>query len=213
MTHSIRIHSLVPYDRGGKARWLLTELGVDFQTRWVDRAKKEHESPEFLKLNPMGRVPVAEVDGRAIFESSAICASLADLYLDRGLAPALHAPERAQYQQWMYFAASTIDAFQARIMIIEDIPPGEVRQAKEKALFEDLQDALTALDRVLSRDSFLVGNCFSTADICVGYHLYFCMLWPELNAVIQEFPTVVAYLNRLKERPAAVESQVFTFDE
>lgn len=207
----IRIHSFVAYDRGAKARWLLTEMGMDFQNRWINREKKENESPEFLRLNPMGRAPVAEIGDQAIFESAAICAYLADLHLEKGFAPALSSPERASYQQWMYFAASTIDPVATRIMIIEDISAGEVRTQKESALLEDLRDAMIALDHTLSKNSYLVGNRFSAADICVGYHLYFCQLWPELDAVVQEFPNVVSYVKRLTERPAAIEAKVFTF--
>jgi glutathione S-transferase len=159
----------------------------------------------------MGRVPAAEIGNQAIFESSAICSYLADQYLDKGLAPALSSSERAIYQQWMYFAASTIDPVVARIMIIEDIPAGELRTQKESALLEDLRDAMIGLNHTLSKDSYLVGNRFSAADICVSYHLYFCQLWPELDAVVQEFPNVVSYMKRMMERPAAIEAKVFTF--
>ena len=70
----IRLHSLVPFDRSVKARWLLNEMGVTYEDRLLDREKKEHESPAFLKLNPMGRVPVLEIGDKVLFESGAICA-------------------------------------------------------------------------------------------------------------------------------------------
>jgi glutathione S-transferase len=202
-TSLIRLHGLVSYDRSAKARWLLNEMGVAYEDRWLDREKKENESPAFLKLNPMGRVPVAEVGDESLFESSAICAYLSDLYLEKGMAPALSSPDRAAYQMWMYFAAATVDAFQTRIMVIEDIPPGEVQRTKEKALQEELRDALEALDQTLAKSSFLVGNRFSTADICVSYHLYWLLLWPELKSVMDPFPRVGAYIERMIQRPAA----------
>jgi glutathione S-transferase len=209
----IRIHSLVTYDRGAKARWLLTEMGVPFQDRWINREKKENESPEYLRLNPMGRAPVAEIDDQTIFESSAICSYLADRFIEKGMAPALSSPERAKYQQWMYFAAATIDPIIARMMIIEDIPAGELRTQKESAMMEDFSDAMIALDSVLSKNSFLVGNRFSAADICVSYHLYFCSLWTEFNAVISKYPSVASYMKRLKEMPSAIQAKVFSYEE
>ena len=207
----IRIHGIAPYDRSGKIRWLLTELGIDFENRWLNHETKEYDSLEFLKLNPLGRVPVLEIGGRPMFESGAICAYLADRYLDRGLAPPLSSPERVDYQQWLYFAASTVDTFQTRIMIIEDIPPGGVQAEKETSLLADFRDGLGALDLVLAKNSYLVANRFSAADICVGYHLYWCKLWPEFAAILQLFPQVDSYLERLKNLPSAIKSEVFSY--
>lgn len=207
----IRLYGLASFDRGAKARWLLTEMGVKFEDHWLDRDKKEQESPAFLKLNPMGRVPVAEIGDQVLFESGAICAYLADLHLDKGMAPALSAPERAEYQKWMYFASATVDAIQGKIMIIEDIPPGEVHTAKEKALQEELRDSLEALDQVLSKSSFLVGNRFGAADICVSYQLFWLGLWPELKLVMDAFPRVGAYIDRMVARPVAQSAKVFNY--
>ncbi len=208
---SLRLHAIAHYDRSAKARWLLTELNVEFEERWLDREKREFESPEYLKLNPMGRVPTLELDGRPMFESSAICATIADLYLERGFAPALTAPERAEYQQWMYFAATTLDPMQSRIMIIEDIPAGELQKSKESALQTELSDAVRTLDQVLLKNDFLVANRFSAADICVSYHLNWLCLWPELEVCLQSSPSVLAYLERMKARPAAVRAKVFSY--
>lgn len=209
----LRLYGIRPYDRSGKVRWLMTELGLEFEDRWLDREKKEHEGAEFLKINPLGRIPVLEVDDQVIFESGAICSYLADRYPERKMAPPVSARERADYLKWMYFAASTLDVFQTRIMIIEDIPPGEIQATKERALQADLQDALEALDRVFVKDQFLVGNRFSTADICVSYHLYWCKLWPELSSVMQRFPRVGEYVERMKKMPSAVQSKVFSYQE
>jgi glutathione S-transferase len=213
MTHPmIRLYGIVPYDRSAKARWLLTELSIPFEDRWLNTEKKENESPEFLRLNPQGRVPVMETEEGAIFESSAILAFLADRHLERGMAPALDSPDRAIYQQWMYFGAATLDAIQARIMIIEDIPAGEVQKKKEADLVEILQDGMEALDRTLSKHSYLVANRLSAADLSVSYHLYWCTLWPELNAVVQKFPKVVDYLARLRQLPSAIKSKTFSYE-
>ncbi len=207
----VRIHSIAPYDRGAKARWLLTEIGVPFDTRWLDREKREHEGHDFLRLNPMGRVPVMEIGDQVLFESGAICAHLGDLFTDRGIAPPLGSPQRTDYQQWMYFAAATLDAFQARIMIIEDIPPGELQTSKLEALQSDLREALLALEQTLAKGPYLLGSRFTAADICVSYHLYWCRLWPELDEVFQDFSRVRSYLERLESMPSAVSAKVFSY--
>jgi glutathione S-transferase len=208
----IRLHSIFPYDRSGKARWLLTEMGVAFEDRWLDREKEEYNSLQYLRLNPMGRVPTMEIGDQSLFESGAICAVLADRFIEKGMAPALASPERTKYQQWMYFAASTVDTFQTRIMIIEDIPAGEIHSTKESALLTELGDALNTLDQTLAKDAYLVGSKFSAADICVSYHLYWCKLWPEMEVVMKKFPRVLSYLDRLEKMPSAVKSKIFSYE-
>jgi glutathione S-transferase len=207
------LYGLRPFDRSAKARWLLLEMGVPFENHWMNHEKKEHESEAFLKINPMGRVPALEVNGQAIFESGAICAYLADLFLEKGLAPALLSPARMDYQKWMYFAVATLDVFQTRIMIIEDMPAGEVQKEKETALRTELRDAMHTLDLTLNKNSFLVANRFGAADIAVSYPLFFCQLWPELKSVMIEFPNVMTYLERLEKMPSAIQSEVFSFRE
>ena len=207
----MRLYSFFPFDRSAKVRWTLTELGLPFEDHQLDREKSENTSEEYLRWNPMGRVPVLRIGDQAMFESAAICAHLADLHIDRGLAPALNSPDRAEYQKWMYFAASTLDVFQTCAMIIEDIPQGPVFTAKTQKLEEDLRDALTAMDRVLAKNEFMVGNRFSVADINLSYALYFQVLWPELAAIHAEFPRIGQYLERMKKHPTAVQAKVFSY--
>lgn len=211
--HKIRVYSLVPFDRSAKIRWLLTELGVPFEERKLNRDAKEHETPEYLKLNPLGRVPAIEIDDLVLFESGAICTHLSDLYSDRGIIPKSGTPDRGRYEQWMHFAHNFLDTMQAKIMIIEDIPAGEYQKTKEAGVQSDLEDACVALERVLAKDSFVVADRFSAADICLGYHLYFLRMWPELDQVIAKHPKVVAYVDRLKKMPSAVKADVFSFPQ
>ncbi len=209
-TH-FRLYGVATYDRSAKVRWLMSELGIKFETQWIDRETNGFEDPKFLKLNPMGRVPVLEFGDQGIAESGAICSYLADLHLDKGMAPKLDSPERAKYQQWMYFSCATLDAIQTRVMVIEDIPASPVHEEKLKALQSDLNDALTALDEVLMNASYLVANKFGAADICVGYHLYWLTLWPELDLVLKDFPRVIDYVSRLKNNPKATKLEVFNY--
>lgn len=207
----LRLHGFVSFDRSAKVRWLLTELGVPYQDKWVDRANKEHESADYLAINPMGRVPVLMIGDQPMIESTAICTYLADLHMEKGMAPALDSPLRPEYLQWIAFSAATLEPIQTRIMIIEDIPPGELYDSKFGSLASDLGDICVTLDRVLSRKKYLVGDRLSTADICVGYPIYFWNLWPELAAVVDQFPRVNEYIERLKSEPGAQKANVFSY--
>jgi len=198
------------YDRSGKIRWLLEELGVKHDDHWLDSEKGDLESESYLKVNPLGRIPAVTFDGVPMVESGAICAYLTDRYLEKGLAPALDSEQRKSYQQWMYFAVS-LDSFASRISIIEDIPAGDVLDQKLGAYITEVKDYVAFLGASLEKKDYLAGN-FSTADICVGYHLYIASLWPELNDIFESNKNVSAYLKRLKSRPAAQTSKVFSYE-
>ena len=207
----ITLYGFAHFDRSAKVRWLLEELGLPYENRWIDSEKKENEGADFLKINPLGRIPAIQIDGKNFSESSGICAYLADLYLDKGFAPALTSPDRPLYQQMMYMAASSMDPFIVRVMIIEDIPPGEIFKAKEAPLLAEVRDTSAFLNQMLSKNEFLVANRFSAADICVSYHLAFAMLWPELKVIVDEYPNLTQYLERMKKRPAAEKAKAFSF--
>lgn len=209
---NITLYGMIPYDRSGKVRWLLEEMGLPYQDRWLDRGKREHEAEAYLQINPMGRVPAVVIDERPMIESGAICAYLADLHPNKGLAPSMTSPERLEYQQWMYFSAATLDGFSGRIGIIEDIPPGAVLETKMSTFLSDVADAAITLDRALMNREFLTGS-FSAADICASYNLYFANLWPEIHAVFARHPRVLAYLEQMKQRPAAQRARIFSFKE
>jgi glutathione S-transferase len=213
MKNTIKIYGSGPYDRGAKARWLLTEMGVDFETTWLDVEGGALESPEFRKINPLGRVPAVEINGRAMFESGAICTYLADLYPEKGMAPKLNTPERMQYEQWMYFTMATLDVFMSRMMIIEDIAPGPVFQTKMETLLSDVETAFAHLDSVLSKNQFLVGNRLTAADISVSYHLFWCTFWPEFKTIIDQNKNLSSFLSRMRENPSARKVEVFSYVE
>jgi glutathione S-transferase len=207
----ITVYGVNHYDRGSKVRWLLQELGVPFENHWLNSDQGDfNEGSSYLKINPLGRIPAVTFDDRRMIESGAIVAYLADRFPEKGLAPAVTAKERLEYQQWMYYAVS-IDSFATRIGIIEDIPAGEVLNQKTERFIGEVKDLVGFLGESLQGREYLTGQ-FSAADICVGYHLYISSLWPEMNDVIESNPNVSAYLKRLKTRKAAQDAKVFSYE-
>jgi glutathione S-transferase len=98
-----------PQSRAVIARWMLDECGVDYQIVLVDLLKGEHKTPEFLGINPAGKLP-ALVDGDArIFESAAICLYLGDKFPEANLAPRIGAPERGRYLSLMVYSTSQVE--------------------------------------------------------------------------------------------------------
>ena len=97
------------FSRGVVVDWLLLELGIECERIEV-AFKTEMKTPEYLQMNPFGKVPVL-VDGDiVIYELGAICAYLADKFIDKGLAPALNDPKRGLYYRWLFFGAGPFAA-------------------------------------------------------------------------------------------------------
>src|SRR5690606_6632006 len=88
--------------------WLLIELGVGHELRMLDFDQREQASPDYLAINPQGRVPTLMLDGQVLTESAAIAMHLADLHPQAGLAPAPGTRERGDYYRWMFFCAYTL---------------------------------------------------------------------------------------------------------
>ena len=135
--------------RSARCRWVLQELQVPFEAVPVRLAQGEHQQPEFLKLNPYGRVPVL-VDGNLVLsESVAICLYLADHYADRGLIPVPGTPERAIHDQWLLFVTELEQPlWQIRRHTV--LYPAAKRLPAEVAIARDnFKKAAQVLDRAL----------------------------------------------------------------
>src|SRR5213080_3301256 len=107
MEKRMRLYEFAP-TRSIRVRWTLQELGVDFEAVTVNLVAGEHRRPEFLKLNPAGRVPVLVDDDLVLTESVAIVLYLAEKYSDKGLIPT-DLKERAQVNRWLLFAATELE--------------------------------------------------------------------------------------------------------
>src|SRR5215217_214213 len=93
-----------PRSRAAIAKWMLDECGADYEIVPIDLQQRQHKTPEFLRINPSGKIP-ALVDGASrIFENAAICLYLGDRFPEANLAPRLDAPERGRYLSLMVYS-------------------------------------------------------------------------------------------------------------
>ncbi len=185
--------------RSLRVLWGLHELGLDFEFVPINLLAGEARTPEFLALNPAGKLPVL-VDGDLVLtESAAIVMYLAEKYQDRGLLPGdLH--ERAQMYRWIMFAMTELEAPLWRIAKHTVLYPEHKRSPADIALArEDFCEMASVLDRHLEGRRFIVGETFSAAD-CVTAYL---MDWASEEALLEGFPQLQSYLDRMYARPTA----------
>lgn len=185
--------------RSLRVLWGLHELGLDFEFVPINLLAGEARTPEFLALNPAGKLPVL-VDGDLVLtESAAIVMYLAEKYQDRGLLPGdLHG--RAQMYRWIMFAMTELEAPLWRIAKHTVLYPEHKRSPADIALArEDFCEMADVLDRHLEGRRFIVGETFSAAD-CVTAYL---MDWASEEALLEGFPQLQSYLDRMYARPTA----------
>ena len=170
--------------RDAMVRWYLQELAVSYEYVPLDIRAEEHLKPEFLAINPMGKLP-AIVDGDfKLWESGAILLYLADKY-DKMPASS---EQQAQVIQWVLFANATLG-------------PGLFLEDRRDRQMPRL---LKPLNQILQNQSFLLGDELTVADIAVGYYLFMARFLLKLD--YSDYPAVVTYLESLSGRPAFRET-------
>ncbi|MEA5578674.1 glutathione S-transferase family protein [Anabaena sp. UHCC 0451] len=193
----------IPTTRAVRPRWLLEEMAIPYEMVRVTMAMTKE--PEYKQLHPHGKVPVL-VDGEAtIFESAAICAYLADKYLDKGFAPAPDSPHRAYYYQWLFYATATLEAPVEHFMfnILPNLPekllPGFIRsETSKQESYQWFQRVSEPVKEALHGKHFLVGNSLTAADVVVGGIL----LWAKKLGMMQPDDSLTEYIDNLMQRPA-----------
>ena len=183
---------------------VLLETGARFELVELSLERKQHQSPEYLKLNPNGRVPTLVVDGKdVIFESAAVCMYLADRHPAAGLAPAVDDPGRGLYLQWLTYMSNTLQpAYLHHYYADRYISnPEHAPEVAEKAR-EDLGVIWGRIDQAIGAGPYMLGERYSACD------LYLLMLstWQDaLPGLYQRFPNVKRCVDHVLQRPAVID--------
>jgi glutathione S-transferase len=172
------------FSRASIVRWYLEEFSLPYEFVLLDMKQGEHRGPDFLAINPFGKVP-AIVDGDfQLWESGAILLYLAD---KQGKLPT--DPEgRATYTQWVLFANSTL----ATALFVE--------ANRER----ELPNLLPPLERILQEHPFILGDEFTVIDVAIGSLLVFALLMVKMD--YSPYPAIADYVERIRERPAFIRS-------
>ena len=184
--------------------WLLIELGIGHELRMLDFDRREQKSPEYLAINPQGRVPTLVIDGEVLTESVAIAMQLADLAPDAGLAPPPGTPQRAAYYRWMLFCAYTLmPAYRGWFYPAEPAGEGNVARVRESSRAA-IESAWQQLDAHLAANGpYLLGTTRSAAD----FVLTMLMRWSRnMPRPSDAWPALHAHARRMKALPSFAEA-------
>lgn len=191
----IRLHHC-PQTRSMRALWLLHELDVEFDVV-VHPFDKSLRAPEYLALNPAGRVPALEIDGKAMFETGAIAQYLCEQFAPETLGRMPGHPERADWLVWLHYAETISQHVaaltQQHVALYDDAMRSPIVMRLEAAR---LGKCLTAVNEQLSGREYLLQSGFSAADIGVGQAIYMGRYFHSLAA----FPALNDWYERLSRR-------------
>ena len=187
-----------PMSRGRIVRWMLEEVGQPYRTELLDYATTM-KAPEYLAINPMGKVPALRHGDTVITESAAICAYLADAFPEAGLAPPHGSRLRGPYYRWLFFAAGPLEAAWTNQAMGFIVPPDKQRMSG----YGSFAAVIDVLEAAASSGPYLVGDSFTAADVLVGANLGFGLQF----GMIEQRAAFVDYVAHLTARPAAVRAK------
>jgi glutathione S-transferase len=187
---------------------VLEELGASYELVLVDRTKNAHHSPEYLKLNPNGKIPVLVDGALVLYETAAITLHLADTHAAAGLAPPMGTPERAQFYKWLMWLSNTLQAEMPLYFYSDrwaDTPEGAA-QLKRHAEAH-IAGMIDQLDAELAKHGgpWFLGERYSVLD---PYVLMLCRWTRGMARPARTLPHLGPYLQRLLARPAVQRAYV-----
>ena len=194
----LTLHDYLPSGNGYKVRLLLHQLGIPFRLVEHDVTKGGTRTPEFLALNPNGRIPLLQLqDGTALAESGAILCYLA---LDSALWPSQRL-ERAVTLQWLFFEQYSHEPYVAVARFVEHMAADSPRRAELPRLLEQGHAALTIMEAHLAGRTFFVGGRYGIADIALYAYTHVA---EEGGFDLQRYPAVRRWLAAVANQPGHV---------
>ncbi len=196
MTWSHTLFQLYYYPNNASLapHFLLHHVGADYELILVDKESNSQKSPDYLRLNPAGRIPTLVVNDQPIFESAAICIHICELYPESGLLPKIGDPKRPLFFQWLAFLTNTL---QAELMVKyyphrhtddESTIPNILAAQDDR-----IAEALAIIDAQLAHNDFLLGDKLSACD-------YFLFMLAEWSLPVPKSPMTFEHLARYLRR-------------
>jgi glutathione S-transferase len=193
----LTLYHIAP-SRSSIVHWMLEEVGEPFDIHLLSMKRGENRQPDYLAINPMGKVPALRHGDVVVTEASAICAYLADAFPKANLAAPIGDPRRGPYLQWLFFSPGCIEP-----AIMDRAFPRKESAPVAALGYGEFETVLDVVAKAVSKDQHILGRQFTAADVVIGSALR----WGMAFKLLPERPEFVAYVGRLAERPALKRSE------
>jgi glutathione S-transferase len=180
--------------RSSIALWMLEEVGEPYDIHLLSLKKGETRAADYLKINPMGKVPALKHGDTVITEAAAICTYLADAFPQAKLNVPVGDPRRGAYLKWLFFGPTCVEA-----AVIDRSFPRAGDPPRQALGYGDHEAVMNVLSDAVRNGPYLLGEQFTAADVVIGSGIR----WGMMFKGIPERPEFVAYAGRIAERPAA----------
>ena len=183
---------------------LLQEMQLPYELKLVDFSTNAHLDPDFLAINPNGRVPALVWEGSPMYESAAICMYLAEKYPESSLAPETTDPNRPLYYQWMSYLSTTIQEtlvqwFHPNDYLIDENAHTGLKKVAERRLNE----MWDVVNETISGSSYLLGEEFKACDA----YMFMLLCWQyELPSTPEKWPALDSYFWKIRKRPSVIRT-------
>ena len=178
--------------RSSITRWMLEEVGEPYDIHFLSLSKGDNRAPDFLAVNPMGKVPALRHGDVVITEGAAICTYLADEFPRAKLNVPVGDPRRGTYLKWLFFGPSCIEP-----AVTDRAFPRKEEPRRAMLGYGDFDTVMDVLAKAVGKGPYLMGEQFTAADVVIGSSLR----WGMLFKLLPERPEFVAYVGRLNQRP------------
>jgi len=179
--------------RSSIVRWMLEELGAPYDIHLLSLAKGEQSAPDYLAVNPMGKVPALKHGDAVITEAAAICTYLADEFPHARLNIPVGDPRRGPYLKWLFFSPSCIEA-----AVMDRAAPRKEEPRRSMVGYGDFDTVMDVVAKAVAKGPYIMGEQFTAADVVVGSMLR----WGMMFHLLPKRPEFAAYVGRLEQRPA-----------
>src|SRR5271169_3342618 len=184
--------------RSATALWMLEEIGEPYKLEVRRFDDGSLRTPEYLAINPMGKVPALKHGDAVITEAAAICCYLADAFPQAGLNIPIDDPRRGPYLKWLFFGPGAIEP-----AIMDRTFPRSGEAPRGALPYGDFETTMNVVAGAVTPGPFLMGDRFTAADVVIGAGLR----WGTAFKLIPERKEFTDYIARVADRPAAKRAQ------
>ncbi len=180
--------------RSSVVLWMLEELGEPYDVKMLKLSEGDQQKPDYLAINPMGKVPALQHKGVTITEAAAICTYLADAFPQKNLNVPIGDARRGPYLKWLFFGPSCFET-----AVIDRAAPRKEEARRAMLGYGDFDSVMNVVAKAVEKGPWILGEQFTAADVVIGSNVR----WSTMFKLVPERPEFSAYAARIAARPAA----------
>jgi glutathione S-transferase len=185
--------------RSSVALWMLEEIGQPYDIKLISLSNGDNMKPDYLAINPMGKVPALKHGDTIITELAAICTYLADEFPQAKLNVPIGTPRRGVYLKWLFFNPGCLEP-----AVIDRAAPRKETARRAMLGYGDFDTVMNVLAKAVEKSPWLIGEQFTAADVLIGANLR----WGMMFKMIPDRRELTDYAARCAARPAAQRAEV-----